>query len=603
MKKEQCGVRWRLGDCNLVVSVPHAGVLGQDTGPAGNLLCENGNVIETRKGSLQYPIKTYARDAQTDVIAKHMRAQLAEEGLLPHIIECHVHRSKVECNRNMVEIAVATLGKEAETIHKVYHSWISQALQAGVQDGGGQGALLLDLHGHGHPHDCIELGYRLSAELLNQINNEEVQKRTWRSIVTSSARHEFTLRHLLSRQYGTSEEGIREAVIGEHSFGGCLSKALAQRPIVADGVCLPSEAKPCPGRLGYYTGGHTVREHSKGRKVDSLQVELPLSMRTQGVDRMEAAARALADAMAHFHRLHYSAKPTHLPAPQAANDPTEEQLSESDEEGVGPSLGAAPPPPPPGPPPPPPPPMVAAPAAVCEDGIGHNTRMSKSKMHAELIRKAKSRMVEEESTQNVHLDEEEYGPAPPSPVISKATQPAPPPTSSPPPPPPPPPLPPPPPPPAVSAQCRPDTSDGIAHSTAMSKADMHKELIAKSKFKDSEATVVEKEGEKKEEVEKKEEENNAERKARERKKLVQDILKKEDEACCPASSSRQANEKARRDFFADKDELEKEEEKKRESYAEEAKEEEEEEMVEANKEEKTPSPPLNSQDKKSCNIL
>merc|ERR1712130_576112 len=90
MKKEQCGVRWRLGDCNLVVSVPHAGVLGQDTGPAGNLLCENGNVIETRKGSLQYPIKTYARDAQTDVIAKHMRAQLAEEGLLPHIMKCDV---------------------------------------------------------------------------------------------------------------------------------------------------------------------------------------------------------------------------------------------------------------------------------------------------------------------------------------------------------------------------------------------------------------------------------------------------------------------------------------------------------------------------------
>ena len=352
--QDHCVVSWQLGDCNLVVSVPHAGVLGQDTGPSGNLVCENGNVIETRKGSLQYPIKTYARDAQTDVIAKHMRAQLAEEGLLPHIVQCHVHRSKVECNRNMVEIAVATLGKEAEAIHKVYHSWISQALKAGVQDGGGQGALLLDLHGHGHPHDCIELGYRLSAELLNQINNEEVDnslklqanfpyltdlkgfnvgdeliqikpsgvqvaKRTWRSIVTSSARHEFTLRHLLSRQFGTAEEAIREAVIGEHSFGGCLAKALAQRPIVADGVCIPSEAKPCPGRLGYYTGGHTVREHSKGRKVDSLQVELPLSMRTQTVDRMEAAARALADAMAAFHKLHYSAKPVHQAPAQAAS--------------------------------------------------------------------------------------------------------------------------------------------------------------------------------------------------------------------------------------------------------------------------------------------
>ena len=75
------------------------------------------------------------------------------------------------------------------------------------------------------------------------------------------------------------------------------------------------------------------------------------------------------------------------------------------------------------------------------------------------------------------------------------------------------------------------------------------------------------------------------------------------EACGPASSSRQANEKARRDFFADKDEQGKEEkdDKKRESYAEEAKEEEVE--VEAGKEEKMPTPPLNSQDKRSCNIL
>ena len=131
----------------------------------------------------------------------------------------------------------------------------------------------------------------------------------------------------------------------------------------------------------------------------------------------------------------------------------------------------------------------------------------------------------------------------------------------------------------------------------MSKADMHKELIAKSKFKDpqSQGTVLEEEL--------KEEEKSAERKARERKKLVQDILKKEDEARSPASSSRQANEKARRDFFADKEprkdnEVSKNE--KRDSYAEEAKEDEE---MEGNKEEKTTTPPLNSQDKRSCTIL
>ena len=130
----------------------------------------------------------------------------------------------------------------------------------------------------------------------------------------------------------------------------------------------------------------------------------------------------------------------------------------------------------------------------------------------------------------------------------------------------------------------------------MSKADMHKELIAKSKVKSSkhETATTGEEVEKKVELE----ENSAERKALERKKLVQDILRKEEEAGMPASSSRQANERARRDFFADKDlgqsEAEVSKDEKRESFAEEAKEEEVEEK---------PSPPSNSQDKRSCTIL
>ena len=39
------------------------------------------------------------------------------------------------------------------------------------------GALLIDLHGHGHPHEYIELGFRLSASLLNNIANEEEETR------------------------------------------------------------------------------------------------------------------------------------------------------------------------------------------------------------------------------------------------------------------------------------------------------------------------------------------------------------------------------------------------------------------------------------------
>ena len=74
-------------------------ITGSDTSPAGNILCETGNLIETRKCTPQFPSLTYTRDAGTEVIAKELQRLLSEEGVRPHVIECHVHRSKVETNR------------------------------------------------------------------------------------------------------------------------------------------------------------------------------------------------------------------------------------------------------------------------------------------------------------------------------------------------------------------------------------------------------------------------------------------------------------------------------------------------------------------------
>ena len=36
------------------------------------------------------------------------------------------------------------------------------------------GIFLLDLHGHGHPHEFIELGYRVTASNLNAIADKKV---------------------------------------------------------------------------------------------------------------------------------------------------------------------------------------------------------------------------------------------------------------------------------------------------------------------------------------------------------------------------------------------------------------------------------------------
>ena len=130
-------------------------------------------MIETRKCTSQFPSLTYTRDAGTEVIAQELSRQLGEVGLRPHVIECHVHRSKVECNRHVSEVAVQTRGQEAQQVYDIFHDWIQQALTLGLSKAGGHSALLIDLHGHGHPHEYIELGYRLPASMLNNIAEEE----------------------------------------------------------------------------------------------------------------------------------------------------------------------------------------------------------------------------------------------------------------------------------------------------------------------------------------------------------------------------------------------------------------------------------------------
>jgi len=171
--KEYRVVSWTVGNCNLVITVPHGGTVGSDTSPAGNLVCQSGNILETRKGTIACRIGTYTRDAGTEVIAADMLDILSQEGLRPHVVECHVHRSKVECNRDLTEIAVQEPGKEGEFIYSMFHGWISEAVEMGRMSGDVPGVLLVDLHGHGHTHDYIELGFRLKGELLNEISNDK----------------------------------------------------------------------------------------------------------------------------------------------------------------------------------------------------------------------------------------------------------------------------------------------------------------------------------------------------------------------------------------------------------------------------------------------
>ena len=137
------------------------------------------------------------------------------------------------------------------------------------------------------------------------LNREKPRGRDWRRIVTSAAKHEFTMRHLLKRRFGSSNEAVRDCLTGESSFSGCILRNFGRDPLLSNIKCVPSKNRIEPGKQGYYNGGWIVRSHAELAMVDSVQIELPMTVRCQPNKAREAAITALAAAISQFHSLHY----------------------------------------------------------------------------------------------------------------------------------------------------------------------------------------------------------------------------------------------------------------------------------------------------------
>lgn len=111
-------------------------------------------------------------------------------------------------------------------------------------------AFLLDLHGHGHNHHDIELGYRIPGQLLNQITSPS-SPLDWSSVLsTPNVAQEFTVSKLIHRRFGVTNEAVREGLIGNNSFAGCLTKFLRKHQALNKVTCVPSRERPAPSNRG-----------------------------------------------------------------------------------------------------------------------------------------------------------------------------------------------------------------------------------------------------------------------------------------------------------------------------------------------------------------
>lgn len=259
------------GALPLIITVPHGGTLK----PVG---LKNRGFGKT------------VMDAQTIELAADIDAALRRRlGGAPHFIINHLHRSKLDPNREISEAAQDD--PVAQDAWQRFHAACAVAKQrVRARHGGG---LLLDLHGHRHEEPNVELGYLLRADDLRL---SDVQLSTDPALLARNS-----IRGLV-KQTG---KPLAELVRGPLSLGTLL-EIQGQR-------CLPSTVRPHPSPgAEYFSGVFIVGTHGSRDDegpVSAIQIECPWEgVRDSDANRKQFAAR-LAEALAEFLPAHFGWSP------------------------------------------------------------------------------------------------------------------------------------------------------------------------------------------------------------------------------------------------------------------------------------------------------
>ena len=203
------------GNMPLIISVPHGGT--DEPAPIPDRTCTGiTTVTDSRTIELANVI---------DSVCK------ADYSVQPHLVICYLKRTKIDQNRDMPE---ATCSNPALTVYwNNYHLSIDTCINRILNKY--PSALFIDLHGHGHTKQRLELGYLISDDDL----------RNPAGIVSSST----SIYHLL--QQNTSLN-INQLLTGVNAFGTLM----ANRSFPA----VPSQQDPAPLTGDpYFDGGYNTQ--------------------------------------------------------------------------------------------------------------------------------------------------------------------------------------------------------------------------------------------------------------------------------------------------------------------------------------------------------
>lgn len=226
----------QVGNMPLIISVPHGGQLQPESIP--NRSCAN---------------ITTVTDLYTIELAREISKSIKEKyNVQPYLVICHLKRTKIDQNRDLSE---ATCGNADLAVPwNLFHHYIDTAIANVVSKYGA--ALYIDLHGHGHTKQRLELGYSLVKDALRNI---------YMVTELDPLRSKSSLNNLKAIKNG---QDFRNYIIGDLAFGTMMeSEGFASVPARLDPYPKTDES--------YFTGGYNTQLYTSGKypEVFGWQIE------------------------------------------------------------------------------------------------------------------------------------------------------------------------------------------------------------------------------------------------------------------------------------------------------------------------------------------
>lgn len=257
------------GNMPVILSAPHGGLLSPAAIPDRN--CSGCSTVN---------------DFNTQELARALANALHERtGCWPHLVINRLHRRKLDANRDLPE--AADENPSAGQAWADFHNFLGNAKNdVAFQFGKG---FYVDIHGHGHSIQRLELGYLLYSDEL-RLPDDTLNTPVftgYSSIANLAESNPQSLTHA-------------ELLRGSQSLG----ELLANRGYPAT----PSLSDPAPDAgEDYFSGGYNTARYSSynGGSIDGVQIECNRTGIRDSLTQVERFADTLAVALLDYLGRHY----------------------------------------------------------------------------------------------------------------------------------------------------------------------------------------------------------------------------------------------------------------------------------------------------------